>query len=292
MDKRVKIDNLTEDTVVLGGRTLKEVVALMDRLRGMFYVVDVSPDAEHRKAFCKKRSHFYANTPDKLQWTMQHLTYDHVHVPKHPNGLFSGYSIWDMYIAHDVMPHGHQAKRGKQITLANLNEAISRIAYVITPERDVTADVDRAEEVLATYEARLGKIGEWVRSRLYMDAICECGHQKIFKAHEVFRGIPGDRETSDVVKRLKCTKCGSASLAEINPLNRRGFYPGLGPFAYDHNDFIDWGNPKPSRKPREAEPRKYAREDPFYVDLGGNGQDPVYVGDDVYMDPDGRLRDY
>ncbi len=67
----------------------------------------------------------------------------------------------------------------------------------------------------------------------------------------------------------------------------------FGTGSYTENPYNSWpeapslteGDHIPGRQPT-------GRVDPLYVDLGGNGQDPVYVGDDIYMDPDGKLRDY
>ncbi|MEY9562257.1 hypothetical protein ABIA26_004599 [Sinorhizobium fredii] len=286
MYKCVKIDSPTEDVVVLGGRTLREIVALMDRLKGMLEVIDISADGESRKALYTKRTHFWANTRENQQWTMQHLTCDLVKVPE--QGSPTGRPNWDMYIAHDRMPKGHRQIMGKLITSANLSDAISRIAYVIAPDHDVTADVDNAEKVIASYEARLSHIGEWVRLGLWMEVECGCGRIESFKAREVFKAIPGDRDTSEVVKRLKCKVCGAANVTEVTPLNSRGKW--MGPLSYTDNDLIRWNDDPIVREVRERKSR--SREDEFYINLGGNGEDPVYVGDGLYVDPDGKLRDY
>jgi hypothetical protein len=289
MDKHVKIDGPTEDTVVLGGRTLKQVVALMDRMTGMLEVVDVSPDAEHPAALCSKRSIYYANTPDKLQWNMQHLSYDHVHFPTLPREEYSGLLIWDMYIAFDLMPQGNQAKMGKRITSANLSEAMSRIAYVITPKNDVTAVVNRAEAAISSYEARLATIGEWKRLGLIMGVVCGCGRGQLLRSREAFKRIPDNYETPAVIKRLKCTACGKSNVVETIPYNRKV----MGPLSYSDNPYMNWGRaPAPRESDHVPVRRAMDREDPFYFNLGGNGQDPVYLGDDLYMGPDGKLRDY
>ncbi|MQW99604.1 hypothetical protein [Sinorhizobium fredii] len=261
-------------------------MALMDRLKGMLEVIDISADGESRKALYTKRTHFWANTRENQQWTMQHLTCDLVKVPE--QGSPTGRPNWDMYIAHDRMPKGHRQIMGKLITSANLSDAISRIAYVIAPDHDVTADVDNAEKVIASYEARLSHIGEWVRLGLWMEVECGCGRIESFKAREVFKAIPGDRDTSEVVKRLKCKVCGAANVTEVTPLNSRGKW--MGPLSYTDNDLIRWNDDPIVREVRERKSR--SREDEFYINLGGNGEDPVYVGDGLYVDPDGKLRDY
>ncbi|MBB4483209.1 MULTISPECIES: hypothetical protein [Rhizobium] len=286
MNKHVKIDTPDEETVVLGGRTLREIVALMDRLKGMLQMIDISVGSEGRKALYTHQTHFRANTPENQQWTMQNLTCDAVDISK--AGKPFGRTIWDMYIAHDLMPKGSRVIRGKRITSANLSDAISRIHYVIAPDHDVTADVDNAERVIASYEARLAHIGEWIRLGMYMQVECGCGHSATFRAREVFKGIPGDRATSEVVKRLmRCKTCGFANEIEAIPLNSRGEL--FGPHTYTDNDMIRW-----DRGPivLDAKDKDAGREDQFYTDLGGNGEDPVFVGDGLYMDPDGKLRDF
>ncbi|MBY3314692.1 hypothetical protein [Rhizobium laguerreae] len=280
----MKIDNPTEDTVVLGGRTLREIVALMDRLKGMLQMIDISVESEGRKALYTHQTHFRANTPANLQWTMQNLTCDAVEISKGRNPR--GRKIWNMYIAHDLMPKGSRAIRGKRITSANLSDSISRIDYVIAPDHDVTADVDNAERVIASYEARLARIGEWIQLSLYMKVECGCGHSATIRAREVFKTIPEHRATSEVLKRLRCKTCGFANVIEAIPLNSRGEL--FGPETYTDNDMIRW-----DRDPivLDAKQEHAGREDEFYTDLGGNGEDPVYVGDGLYMDPDGKLRD-
>lgn len=280
--KYVKIDNPTEDTVVLGGRTLREIVALMDRLKGMLQMIDISVGSEVRKALYTHQTHFRANTPENLQWTMQNLTCEAIEISKGRNPW--GRKIWDMYIAHDQMPKGSRAIRGKRITSANLSDAISRIDYVIAPDHDVTVDVDNAERVIESYEARLARIGEWIRLGLYMEVECGCGHSAIFSAREVFKAIPVDRSTSEVIKRLRCKICGFSNVIETIPVNSRGEL--FGPQTYADNDLIRW-----DRDPMEAMDKHTGREDQLYIDLGGNGDDPVYVGDGLYMSPDGKLRD-
>lgn len=286
MNKVLRIDNPTEDTIVLGGRTLKQTVALMGRLRGMLEVVDIS-EPERRKALAIKRSHFFANTSHNLQWTMQHLTSEFVHV--WDSGKPWGTSNWDMYIAHDFMPKGGRKVMGQFITSDNLTASISRISYVITPEADVTADIDRAEAAISSYEARLATIGEWKRLGLTMQVTCGCGRGQMLKSRDTFSELPGDHEIAAVIRRLKCKACGKSNVVETTPYNRKV----LGPISYTDNPYINWGGtPSPSEADHVPDRRPKGREDQFYVDLGGNGQDPVYVGDDIYMDPDGRLRDY
>lgn len=286
MNKILKIDNPTEETVVLGGRTLKQTVALMERLTGMLEVVDIS-EPERRKSLVSTRSHFYANTKENLQWTMQHLTSQFVHVSG--SGTPSGTSNWDMYIAHDVMPKGGRKVMGKFITSANLTASISRISYVITPEADVTGDIDRAEAAISSYEARLATIGEWKRLGLTMQVTCGCGRGQMLKSRESFSELPGDRETAAVIRRLKCKACGKSNVVETTPYNRKV----LGPISYTDNPYINWGGtPSPNEAHHVPDRRPNGRENQFYVDLGGNGQDPVYVGDEIYMDSDGRLREY
>lgn len=286
MNKILKIDNPTEETVVLGGRTLKQTVALMERLTGMLEVVDIS-EPERRKSLVSTRSHFYANTKENLQWTMQHLTSQFVHVSG--SGTPSGTSNWDMYIAHDVMPKGGRKVMGKFITSANLTASIPRISYVITPEADVTGDIDRAEAAISSYEARLATIGEWKRLGLTMQVTCGCGRGQMLKSRESFSELPGDRETAAVIRRLKCKACGKSNVVETTPYNRKV----VGPISYTDNPYINWGGtPSPSEADHVPDRRPDGRENQFYVDLGGNGQDPVYVGDEIYMDSDGRLREY
>ncbi|MGP3713555.1 hypothetical protein ACS5UA_22420 [Brucella sp. RRSP16] len=256
----VKIDNPTEETIVLGGRTLRQIVALMERLTGMFEVIDIS-EPEHFKAPVAKRTHFYANTNENLQWTMQHLMCDSVHVSRNVNPWST--PLWNMYIAHDVLPKGSRKILGEFVNSVNLSEAISRISYVITPEDDVTADIDRAEVVIASYEARLATIGEWKRLGLAKQVTCGCGRGRMLTAREVFSEISDECATAGVIKRLKCMGCGTSNVVEMIPYNRKV----VGPISYTENPYNSWpeapslteGDHIPGRQPT-------GRVDPLYVD--------------------------
>lgn len=98
-----RIETPMEDTVILGGRTLKEIVSVMDRLEGILEIVDVPSSANHRRSIFSRNSHF-SGQPNCHQWSMQHLVCYHDLSFEGGKLRPIGWSVWDMYIAHHPGP--------------------------------------------------------------------------------------------------------------------------------------------------------------------------------------------
>lgn len=274
-DPTIRIDNLTAETVIAGGRTLRQIVALMDRFDGIQEIVDIPRVNEHRRSVYTNRSHFYTPSKGDLQWTMQHLACGDALRYRPGASVQGGWTVWDLYLAYDFQPRGRQPVFGKLITSANLDDFLPRISYAIVPKRDLTADIDSAEAALDAMDQRLSRIGTWVEMDLQMRVKCRCGHSAKIQARSTFASQPPDRPTSEVVALLKCNECGKADLLERLALFGTGDTAAV---LYSSND--RWA--KRNRSTLD-------RVDAFYRTLGGDGENPVYVADGVSISPDGRL---
>lgn len=249
-----------------------------DRLEGILEIVDIPSVTEHRRSIFTNRSHWRHGGPKSQQWTMQHLhcfdklcfegnrTYPH------------GWSIWEMYIAHHARPHGTEAKWGPKIDSTNLGRFIEsgRIEYVVSPCRDVTKDLDDLENFIAKCDERLALIGEWVRLDLCMCVRCACGREAFVNARETFRLIPAQSTTIEVVKRMRCSACGAADVDSTVAYYRDG-------------NSAFWKYSTGSRSHSRRAQRHSLDE--LYVNASGDGENPAYLGDGLYVDPDGTLHE-
>jgi len=274
---RDRIEAPTEDTVILGGITLKQIISIMDRLEGIFEIVDVPSFANRRRSIFSRNSHFNINPKDP-QFSMQHLLcYDDLYFE---GGKIRpiGWSAWDMYIAHNFKSYTKYPKRGPRITLKNLERFVKegQIAYVIAPHCDVRRDLDALEISIAKCDQRLATIGEWVRLDLCMLVECACGRRSYLNARDRFYMISESRAALDVVSKMRCTACGASDIRSTRAYYRDGksaFW------NYSKDSFF-----RSSRGSREP-------LDELYINAGGDGENAAYLGDGLYVDPDGTLHD-
>lgn len=276
-DKYDKIDAPTEDTVIFGGRTLKQIVSIMDRLEGILEIIDV-PDPENRRRSIFTRTSFFSSNPRDPQWSMQHLLCYHDLSFQDEKLRPIGWSVWDMYIAHHVKSYQKYPKRGPVITCENLGRFIDegQIAYVIAPHCDASRDLDALETLIAKCDERLVTIGEWVRLDLCMRVKCACGRSAFLNARDKFHVLSKSKTTLDTISKMRCTSCGASNIKSTTAYYRDG-----------NSAFWKYSKPSSFRSSRKLrEPL-----DELYINLGGDGENAAYLGDGLYVDPDGRFHE-
>lgn len=209
---------------------------------------------------------------------MQHLVcYDDMRFRGHRQTP-EGWSVWDMYIAHHFKPHTKYREHSIRITSENLGEFIDqgKIAYVIAPHYDVCSDLDALENLIAKSEQRLATIGEWVRLDLSMHIECACGRNSCLNARDRFHMLPESRATVDVVRKMRCTACGATDVRRTEPYLRDGATA-----LWNYSKNKSFHSSKGSSGPL----------DELHINAGGDGESAAYLGDGLYVDPDGTLHD-
>jgi hypothetical protein len=276
-DTAIRIDNLSEDTNIQERWTLRKLVALMDRFKGISSVVDIFPTPGRRRSIDKFTSHFGAVIPEREQWTMQYLACSDGLKYHHRYGRSPNREIWKIYIAHDHQPRGRHAIIGKEITAANLTASMSRIRYVVAPRRDISDDLDAVERVLDDCDKRLSHIAEWIRLNLVMRVKCACGRYASIQARESFASVAEKSTTRAAIARLRCKACGKSNVIETTPFYSNGREAGVFYGMYD--------------TPALCKLPKLERVDELYQNLGGDGENSVYAGDGLYVSPSGRIQE-
>jgi len=276
-----KIDAPTEDTVIFGGRTLKQIVSIMDRLEGILEIIDVPGPKGFRRSILTENSYF--NSPGNPQWSTQRLLCYHDlsfqgQKRKYPNG----WKVWDMYIAHHKKPYKNNYRpRDPVITCENLGSFIEegQINYVISPHYDASGDLDALETFIAKCDERLVTIGEWVRLDLCMRVDCACGRSAFLNARDKFHVISESKTTLDAFSKMRCTSCGASNIRSATAYYRNGESA-----FWKYSNLSFSGSSRKSRKLKEP-------LDELYINVGGDGESAAYLGDGLYVDPDGRMHE-
>jgi hypothetical protein len=272
--KHTKFENPRLDTVVLGGRTLAQVVSMMDRMKGIFDVIDIHNTKGSRRSVFTDVRHYTTSSPS---YSYKRLgCFDNLELLG-DSMLPFGKEVWKMHIAHHPRPIKKVPKFWPIINGKTLEKAIeqSQISFVIAPKIDVSSDLDAVEHFIDRCNKSLSSIGEWVRLDLCMCVECACGRTSMINAKDCFARIPALVKTSDVLKRMRCTRCDDYGVVDTRAYHK------------------DW-----SSASSRYMTGKYSRSSSFkggldelYENVAGDGTSPAYLSDGLYIDPDGTIHE-
>jgi hypothetical protein len=123
----------------------------------------------------------------------------------------------------------------------------------------------------------------WISQKLAMFVKCECGHHGTISDDAVSTLLKKAASVDNVVSRLKCNSCGKKRIIDIIPVYSKNTLK-----KFTHK--TAW---VPFRKsvPRRSAVHRNPELERMYEDLGGNGTDPVYLGDGAYLSSSGEVSD-
>lgn len=273
-----KFGNPNVDEAIIGHLTLRNIVALMDKMKGAFDVIDlpIQESPGQRKRSVGVRNGHFRNQYGGEQFTTQELNCN-FNYEILGNGLASGQPSWRISLGYHHLPSGDHAVHGPKITAANLDELAKEIRYaVVDPDKKEVEDlILRDFEYLEQHTSgALANVGRWRELDLIMALRCTCGHKSRIRPRTAFATVSQNVLISDLQAKFKCSECGQKKSSMI-VLDRDGRWAS---HRYEVGS---------SRKFRsERRPRTV---DPLHRAVGGDGVSPVYLGDGLFIDPEGHV---
>lgn len=280
-DVRRKIDAPKPDTIVVGDWSLERLVALMDRMTGVFAAVDLPDPGPTEHTLVCWRHHMrvpvgpdpkrngYAVRNDQISRTSG-FSYN----PE--RRVRGGLPVWQLSIYHHKRPYQSEPWRQPCVTSERLVEFCdaNEIEYVFVEGTGIEIDLDFASRSIDRSEKRLETVRPWLEDNLWLQLVCACGRERFASARDLFGRLPANYGMSDALKKLRCVDCDKASIRQMTPF----FENGLSALdRYRRGVAMD------------PQPLHLGDLDELYKVVGGEGTRPAYLSDGVYIDPDGTL---
>lgn len=122
----------------------------------------------------------------------------------------------------------------------------------------------------------------WIDQKFSMEVKCKCGHERQIDSTMLVNWLKRTSMLNSVMSRLKCSSCGKKGAVNIFPL-----YSEHTPQRFIH---------KTALLPFKYRAKKQGRTAPFnselkdmYGNVGGDGENPIYLSDGAYLSPDGKI---
>jgi hypothetical protein len=281
--ERWKIDAPGPDTPVVGRWTLRQVVSLMDRMSGVFAAVDVPNTGRLVHTVLPWRHHLripVGPIADRDGYATRLDTLSRVNAfGFNPASSFpGGVSVWKIEISHHRRKYRSEPWRQPIITSERLAEFCDggELQYVFVQGLGIEDDLEYVDRSISSAEAQLAVIGPWLDQDLWMNIRCACDKVRCVGARELFGKLPVGLPVAEALSKLRCTECNTAQIQQATPY----FANGLTALERYRRGEVE-----------NAAPRKFNLPDELHMSVGGDGENPAYLSNNLWIDPDGTIHE-
>lgn len=278
---RRKIVTPTPDTIITGNWTFAQVVALMDRLAGVFAAVDFPVQGPVAQSLISWSNHLrvpVGRDPKRDGYSVRRDEISRVvsFGVDSTSRFYGGNAAWKITINHHRRRYGSAPRQQPIITSAQLKELCdaNEIEYVFVEGAGIEHDLVFANRFIDQALERLETVGPWLRDNLWLHLKCDCGRERTTSARELFGRLPASQKISEALTKLRCVDCGKSAARLVAPY----FENGLTAFERYRRGGGD-----------NSKHLHLNDLDELYEIVGGDGNGPVYLGDGVSIGPDGTL---
>lgn len=275
-----KIAAPTPDTIVTGDWTLAQIVALMDRLTGVFAAIDFPVQGPVKHSLVSQRPHVrvpIGPDPNRHGYAIRtDILSRIINLSVAAGGHGGGNPAWKITIAHHKRPYRSEPWRQPILTSERLSEfcEAKEIEYVLVEGTGIEHDLAFANRFIDQALERLETVGPWLQDNLWLQLKCDCGRERATSARELFGRLPASQTISEALTKLCCVDCGKSAARLIAPCFENG-QTALDRYRCGSGD--------------DSQRLHLGDLDQLYETLGGDGKGPVYLGDGVSIGPDGTL---